>query len=1324
MLNKTNINISVLDELIIGRVEPHIYAFSTETVPNYLKVGDTYRPIEARLNEWRKHFPKLEKQFNEVAKVDEETFYRDFAIHCFLENELKKERLENKTIKNLSYFSNEFFKNTTNKDIKDAIKDIKRNYYKNNNKYKYYKFDSSRIPITHTYARIENYNPRPNQKETINKFNAALEKGRKNLLMYAVMRFGKSFTSMCCATEMKAKVVVIITAKADVKEEWKRTVESHIRFSEYEFADSNTLLQDDKVIKKKIKEGEKIVLFLTLQDLQGEELKPKHRELFENKFDLLIVDETHFGARASEYGKVLLDEGLSKKQVQNEQKKSDESIEELEENTKRLKPNIRLHLSGTPYRILMGSEFTDDDIIAFYQFSDIANDQESWDKENINKDEVKEWDNPYYGFPQMIRFAFNPNESSRKKMEELKKHGITYAFSSLFKPKSITKDSTNQKHKKFEHEKEILDLLEVIDGTKKDDNLLGFLDYDKIKEGNMCRHIVCVLPYRASCDAFENLIKTNKKKFKNLNSYEIINIAGVDNDRQFKDTQTVKSKIKECESENKKTLTLTVNRMLTGSTVEEWDTMLYLKDTASPQEYDQAVFRLQNQYIRKYTEPRGDVVKFNMKPQTLLVDFDPNRMFSMQEQKSQFYNVNTEANGNSRLEERINRELEISPIVVLNNNKIVRIIPADVLDAVRKYSSERSVLDEATTIPVDISLINIEEIKAEIEKQGKIGSKQGLEIKPTVGDGVNIEVPSGSDDDDDTNTTDTSSKHTVSSESEEEDFRSKFAMYYSKILFFSFLTESKVKSLIEIINQLDKGKDNIRIATSLDLNKNILDLLQNKMNPFILSKLDYKIYNINTLANDKTLEPIQRASNALKKFSRLSMSEVVTPENIADEIINILPSKDINKKTKILDIAAKQGEFVYSVYKKYGKEIANNFYSIPTSKIAYEFTRKVYNLLELNNSNIVKEYTTYDLLKQTVIIKNDKIKIGDTFMKFDVIVGNPPYQENISSSSNNASLSKQLFPDFVKISIKLNADYLSLITPSRWFTGDAQDKSFLKLRGYIKENNHIVKIVNYPNSGSIFPNVLISGGINYFLYSPKHNGNVEFTEFYNEVNNITTNRPLFEEGLDIILSSSKNYKIIQKIKKDNFISMTTITQGRNAFGIVGKDANEVSVTTIQKGFYELRCRYEEIRYVDKKFITKNLDIAKNWKIFISKGNGGAGLLTDNNEVSVLGKPYLGKPFSVCTDSLIPIGCFESEFEANALISYIKTKFFRYVVGLLKVSQNVSQNVYQFVPLQNFTSKSDIDWNKSNSNIDQQLYKKYKLTKDEIEMIESKIKVME
>ena len=94
----------------------------------------------------------------------------------------------------------------------------------------------------------------------------------------------------------------------------------------------------------------------------------------------------------------------------------------------------------------------------------------------------------------MIRFAFNPNESSLKKMEQLKNSGVTYALSELFRPKSIIKDSENNSHKKFENEKEVLDLFKIIDGSKDDSNILGFLNYEKIKEGNMCRHIVIVLP--------------------------------------------------------------------------------------------------------------------------------------------------------------------------------------------------------------------------------------------------------------------------------------------------------------------------------------------------------------------------------------------------------------------------------------------------------------------------------------------------------------------------------------------------------------------------------------------------------------------------------------------------------------------------------------------------------------------------------------------------------------------------------------------------------------------------------------------------------------
>ena len=108
------------------------------------------------------------------------------------------------------------------------------------------------------------------------------------------------------------------------------------------------------------------------------------------------------------------------------------------------------------------------------------------------------------------------------------------------------------------------------------------------------------------------------------------------------------------------------------------------------------------------------------------------------------------------------------------------------------------------------------------------------------------------------------------------------------------------------------------------------------------------------------------------------------------------------------------------------------------------------------------------------------------------------------------------------------------------------------------------------------------------------------------------------------------------------------------------------------------------------------------------------MLSDEKPVSITGKPYIGKPHTVCTDSLIPIGNFKTEIEASNLYKYMLTKFFRFMVGILKISQNLYQIVYKYVPLQDFTDKSDIDWSKDIVDIDKQLYKKYDLSKDEME----------
>lgn len=1309
---------TLLDELIVGRVEPHIYAFTTERVPNYLKVGDTTRGVQLRLDEWRKIFPNLKKRYEHSAQIDEKTIFRDYSVHTFLEKEKGRERLQPDTFCDLPYYSNEFFKEATTADLDDAISDIHQSALNKDGKYQFYSPD--RLPQIFTYERKEQFRPRDNQQQVIDNFKAAVAAGRTKLLLYAVMRFGKSFTAMCCAKAIDAKVVVIVSAKPkDIEEEWKKTVESHIDFIGYKFLNSKSLKRSETIIADTLTAGDNVALFLSLQDLQGEKIKAKHKEIFERQIDLLIIDETHFGARGSSYGKVLQEQHLSKSEIEKELKSVDgfDTLDKVEDAVKVLNAEITIHLSGTPYRILMSDEFQKEDIIAFVQFTDIIDAQKQWDNEHLKDDDCNEWDNPYFGFPQMIRFAFNPNESSIKKMEELRKSGITYAFSELFRPRSMT-SNTNGSHRQFIHEAEILDLLEVIDGTKEDENLLGFLDYDKIKEGKMCRHIVMVLPFRSSCDAMAALICRAEKRFKNLGEYEIINIAGFDEIKKYKNTDYVKRTIKDCEKKNRKTLTLTVNRMLTGTTVPQWDTMIYLKGTASPQEYDQAIFRLQNQYVTTFKDENDNIIKYNMKPQTLLVDFDPNRMFRLQELKSQLNNVNTEAQGNVQLKERIAKELSVSPIIVLNKNKIQKVTPTNITDAVREYSRNRSIKDEASEIPADNILLEDAEILKVIQTIAPIDAKNGLQIKPTVGDGDdydNPEEPTGKEKYDEEQENDNNPHPNQPQEVEEDNkLEKRLAAYYARVLFFAFLTESAVKSLEEVIVAIQATEDNQRIAKNLGLDINLLNTIQQKSNPFILQKLDYKIENTNDLIRDTALQPIERVEVAMRKFGRLSDSEIVTPAKVADEMVAILPFEELDNKkdAKFLDIASKQGEFAIALYKRFGEKVKTNLYAIPTSTLAYEFTRKIYTLLGMPIENIFSDFNSYDLIGDN----NEKIikKLKD--MRFDTIIGNPPYQIIKEDTSD-----QPIYHLFYDISFKLS-DKVSFITPARFlFNAGKTPKKWNKK---ILNDSHF-KIVRYEsNISDVFPNVDIKGGVA-IGYRNKQCvfGKIGIYTKYQQLNTLLE-KVHYSNDKGFIsdwVYAPESYKFSPLIHQEYPWAKGRLSKGHlyditsNIFEklpeLFSPDSFEKTVGIIGRLNNERCCKWIRRDLINPH---ENLDF---YKVILPKSNG-AGSFGETLSAPMIGEPSIGH-----TQTFISIGRFKTKYEAESLLKYIQTKTVRALLGTLKVTQDNKKAVWANVPIQDFTSDSDIDWNKSIPEIDAQLYAKYELSDEEISFIEKMIKPM-
>ena len=1276
---------SILDALIYGRVDPHIYGFFTNSVPNYLKVGDTYRPVKVRLDEWRRYFRDLTPiETFYSARIDDEHFFRDYAVHDFLMRQKHRERLQPEQISDV-YYSNEFFKDATEIDIREAIADIRSSAAAADGRYQFYGNDH--LPTVTIPERDQDYKPRDNQSEVIDKFKTAVEQGRKNLLMYAVMRFGKTFTAMCCADEISARFVVIVSAKADVCKEWQGIVMRHKRFDKYVFLDRTRLDQEPGIIPALLAEEKRIALFLTLQDLQGEEIRERHRDVFAQHIDLLIIDETHFGARAEEYGRVLRTADISSRQIEKEMAGYDDTADYLD-NTKKLGDGqtIRLHLSGTPYRILMGDEFGKEDIIAFVRFADIVEAQKQWDydhfveqESNADGSEIKEWDNPYYGFPQMIRFAFNPSQSARNLLKRLKDSGVSYAMSALFRAKSMVSDARKKLHRVFAHESEIMDLFQAIDGTKEDSNILALLDDSRIKNGHLCSHIVCVLPYRTSCDALEELLHKNKAMFHKWNEYQVINVAGYDGN--VRDIDDLRHRIEECENSGIKTLTLTVNRFLTGSTVAQWDTMLYFKDTSSPQEYDQAIFRLQNPYVKSFVNGT-QTIKMNMKPQTLLVDFDPVRMFRLQEMKSLFYSTNSEQRGNDALRECIKTELDISPIIAVNCDKMREINPQDIIDIVRNYNADKSILDEAVGIPFDSALLEIDaDLRKLIAGLKPLKGRKGLEIEPSDGDGIDLDVPAAGDPVSSPTTRRTTNNKKVALESEKE-LQEKLAAYYLRILFYAFLTDDEVTSLFQVIRSVDNSDANRRIAQHIGIQKKYLQLIFEKASEFKLSTLDCTIENVNTLGRDVSLSPIERAAVAMRKLSRISESEVVTPKNVATDMVDLIRPSLVNSGTVVLDLASKQGELTYAFHKKYQNVQGIEYYSVATSKLTYELTRKVYKALGLPEDHVLN-FSSFELIGREA----EKYQKCLEDLHPDIVFAAPPYNKSDGGGRRGSGSGSAIYHLFFNIATdKLKPKTAVMYLKSNWYSG-GRGAGLANFRERILQDHHISVFHDYPDPKTyIDSDVNLRGGVCTFVWEREYNGKCLF---YNHINKATTSveRDLLFDGIDysganILIRFNSSFSILKKVqqKSDKFVSAEAYT--RNQFGL---QSNKTLLKIHRKGSALVYLPKSKRGYIYPNDIP-NYESKKNlidsWKVLVAKTSPGEDALPH----AIISTPIVSEPNSLCTDSHLVVRTFGNQKQAENFVAYMKTRFFRFMMILAKNDHNMTQDVFRFVPVLDFNQR--------------------------------------
>ncbi len=343
-------------------------------------------------------------------------------------------------------------------------------------------------------------------------------------------------------------------------------------------------------------------------------------------------------------------------------------------------------------------------------------------------------------------------------------------------------------------------------------------------------------------------------------------------------------------------------------------------------------------------------------------------------------------------------------------------------------------------------------------------------------------------------------------------------------------------------------------------------------------------------------------------------------------------------------------------------------------------------------------------------------------MKFDVVIGNPPYQ--VSDGGAKAS-AKPIYHFFMQQAKKITNRYISLIMPARFFTGG---KGLDDFRDEMIHDRRFKILHDYADSKKCFSNVDVKGGICHFIWDKKYNDKCDIYRINNSRISYSK-RFLVEDNDDIFIREEILVFIKNKVQSLNEETFDSIISAVVPYGFISdffKDPSKyglppISEIPINNGYkiLGLDSKLKRIyRYIPKNYPFTNNEGINKFKIFISESYGCGGI-EDTPAI-----PVLAIPGELCTGTFIQIGPFEIESEMKNCFYYIKTKFFRALVGIRKQTQHAPKSVYKFVPLQDFTTNSDIDWAKTIPEIDQQLYKKYNLNQEEIDFIESRIKPME
>ena len=502
--------------------------------------------------------------------------------------------------------------------------------------------------------------------------------------------------------------------------------------------------------------------------------------------------------------------------------------------------------------------------------------------------------------------------------------------------------------------------------------------------------------------------------------------------------------------------------------------------------------------------------------------------------------------------------------------------------------------------------------------------------------------------------------------------------------------------------------------------------------------------------------------DVLSCLANLSNDEVFTPPQLANQMLDMLPPQLFQSPdTKFLDPCTKSGVFLREIAKRLIDGLADKIpdlqeridhimhhqlYGIAITRLTSLMSRRslycskdASGKYSLSHFNDADGNIHFDELLHTwqngkciycgasqevydrgndlethayEFIHTDNPKELYNNMTFDVIIGNPPYQ--LEDGGHGAS-AIPIYHLFVEQAKKLNPRFLSMIIPARWYAGG---RGLDKFRETMLNDDRIRVLCDFFNSEDCFPGIDLSGGVCYFLWNRDNKGLCRISSKIN--GSISTiERNLLEKNANTFIRFNQAVNILKKVRRSQEPSFMTIVSANDPFGYdVRVENSYVRIKPDIKDHYfkdALTIHYwgkkgKSMGYINKDTIRKGKDIVGKTKLFISRSYGERGEVP----YLVIGKPFIGGKNTVCTETYVVVGTYDDVSIANNVIAYMATKFFRFLVMLKKNTQSATRTVYEFVPLQDFSKP----WT------DEELYKKYGLTDEEIAFIESMIRPME